>query len=83
MKQCQGIGTGLQTVSNVMGAAKRIAELYFQRYAATSTLKYACVRLGNILGSRGSVVPNFQKQIADGGPCGSIPFDRRHHFEIR
>ena len=54
--------------TNVIGATKRIAELYIQHHAATSTVKYACVRFGNVLGSRGSVVPIFQKQIADGGP---------------
>jgi FlaA1/EpsC-like NDP-sugar epimerase len=54
--------------TNVIGATKRIAELYIQHHAATSGVKYSCVRFGNVLGSRGSVVPIFQKQIADGGP---------------
>ena len=55
--------------TNVMGASKRIAELVLQAFDArgSSTL-FAMVRFGNVLGSSGSVVPQFQKQIRNGGP---------------
>jgi FlaA1/EpsC-like NDP-sugar epimerase len=53
-----------------MGASKRIAELIFQAAAATKDLPtvYSMVRFGNVLGSSGSVVPLFKRQIEDGGP---------------
>jgi FlaA1/EpsC-like NDP-sugar epimerase len=54
--------------TNVMGTTKRIAELicqYVQKYSKT---KFEVVRFGNVLGSSGSVIPRFQKQIEDGGP---------------
>jgi len=54
--------------SSVMGASKRMAELILQSYSAQAKIKLLTVRFGNVLGSFGSVVPLFQKQIAQGGP---------------
>lgn len=54
--------------TNVMGATKRFMELLIQSYASLGTTRYMAVRFGNVLGSVGSVLPLFQKQIADGGP---------------
>ncbi|MCH2191204.1 MAG: polysaccharide biosynthesis protein [Gammaproteobacteria bacterium] len=54
--------------SSLMGACKRVAEIYCQQLAALSKTKFITVRFGNVLGSAGSVVPKFQKQIKAGGP---------------
>lgn len=54
--------------TNVMGASKRICELVIEAYAATSETEYAAVRFGNVLGSNGSVIPLFKKQLEQGGP---------------
>ena len=54
--------------SNVMGASKRIAEMYVAGIAEGTTTKIITTRFGNVLGSNGSVVPIFKEQIAKGGP---------------
>ncbi len=55
--------------SSIMGATKRIGELLVQDYAARPTpRRFTCVRFGNVVGSRGSIIPLFQRQIANGGP---------------
>ncbi|MBT9156710.1 MAG: UDP-N-acetyl-alpha-D-glucosamine C6 dehydratase [Firmicutes bacterium] len=54
--------------TSVMGATKRIAELVTQSFNGSSQTKFMAVRFGNVLGSRGSVIPLFKEQIAKGGP---------------
>ncbi len=54
--------------TNVMGSTKRIAEMIIQKMNQHSNTKFVAVRFGNVLGSRGSVIPVFKKQIKAGGP---------------
>lgn len=66
--------------TSVMGATKRVAELILQSYSAQAKIKLLTVRFGNVLGSFGSVVPLFQKQIAQGGPVTITDPDMQRFF---
>ncbi len=54
--------------TNIMGATKRMCEMIAQSASTYGTVKYSATRFGNVLGSAGSVIPLFKKQIASGGP---------------
>jgi len=68
--------------SSVMGATKRIAELVIQDLATRSKTKYVAVRFGNVLDSRGSVIPIWRKQIATGGPLTVTDREATRYFML-
>ena len=66
--------------TSIMGVTKRVAELIIQNMSKSSNTKFVTVRFGNVLGSRGSVIPLFKKQIATGGPITITHPDMQRYF---
>lgn len=89
VKQCDASGVGKFVMistdkavnpANIMGATKRIAELIVEMYSKRSKTVMAAVRFGNVLGSNGSVIPTFLKQINAGGPVTLTHHEMQRYF---